>query len=365
MRTSFPKATIVVLALAVCASAAAPASAALFMVSTLTDSGADSLRQAITDANAAAGADTINFSVSGTISLATSLPSITDVAGLTIDGVGQTVTVSGNGAVRVFQIGAGAPVTLNRLTIANGSAGSGGGINNSGTLTITNTTLSGNSSPGSFGGAINNAGGGTLSITNSTFSANSTTGGFGGAIYNNGTTVDITNSTFSGNGANGGFGSSLFNNAVAGFTVRNSIVTNSAGGSNCGGAIANGGNNIDSAASCGWGALNGSMSTTDPLLGVLANNGGQNQTFALLPGSPAIDGVSSGAPNGAPATDQRGVTRPQGTRFDIGAFELAVLVAGVLIPIPTVNVWALALFMLFAGLASLHHARGRAKTRTT
>ena len=97
---------------------------------------------------------------------------------------------------------------------------------------------------------------------------------------------------------------------------------------------------------------------------MLANNGGQNQTFALLPGSPAIDGVTSGAPNGSPATVQRGVSRPQGARFDIGAFELAVLVAGVSIPIPTVNVWALAIFMLFAGLASLHHARGRTTTRT-
>jgi len=63
------------------------------------------------------------------------------------------------------------------------------------------------------------------------------------------------------------------------------------------------------------------MSSTDPLLGALANNGGPTQTFALLAGSPAIDGVTVNAPNSAPATDQRGVGRPQGVRYDIGSFE--------------------------------------------
>ncbi len=55
----------------------------------------------------------------------------------------------------------------------------------------------------------------------------------------------------------------------------------------------------------------------DPLLGPLADNGGATQTFALLPGSPAIDaGQSTGCP-----PDQRGVVRPQGAACDIGAFE--------------------------------------------
>src|SRR5262245_7740375 len=75
--------------------------AAGYTVTNLNDSGAGSLRQAILDANAAAGADTITFSVKGTISLLSSLPDITDVAGLTIEGQ-KSITISGNNAVRVL-----------------------------------------------------------------------------------------------------------------------------------------------------------------------------------------------------------------------------------------------------------------------
>ncbi len=66
---------------------------------------------------------------------------------------------------------------------------------------------------------------------------------------------------------------------------------------------------------------NGNIVGMDPMLDVLADNGGPTQTMALLTGSPAID---AGLNTGAPATDQRGVSRPQGTIVDIGAFELAV-----------------------------------------
>ena len=58
--------------------------------------------------------------------------------------------------------------------------------------------------------------------------------------------------------------------------------------------------------------------TDDPPLGALADNGGPTRTHALLAGSAA---VNAGTSTGAPATDQRGVTRPQGAGVDIGAFE--------------------------------------------
>ena len=58
--------------------------------------------------------------------------------------------------------------------------------------------------------------------------------------------------------------------------------------------------------------------TTDPLLGTLGNYGGFTQTIPLLAGSSAID---TGNDAVCPATDQRGVTRPQGAHCDIGAFE--------------------------------------------
>src|SRR4051812_6440420 len=74
---------------------------ATFTVSNLNDSGAGSLRAAVTSANNAPGADTINFSVNGTITLTTGeMP----IAGpLTIAGPGSSkLTVSGNHVSRVF-----------------------------------------------------------------------------------------------------------------------------------------------------------------------------------------------------------------------------------------------------------------------
>jgi hypothetical protein len=62
--------------------------------------------------------------------------------------------------------------------------------------------------------------------------------------------------------------------------------------------------------------------TGNPILAALANNGGPTQTMALQPGSAAIDTAD---PAKCPGNDQRGVTRPQGSACDIGAFEVADL----------------------------------------
>ena len=65
-------------------------------------------------------------------------------------------------------------------------------------------------------------------------------------------------------------------------------------------------------------AVGSAASPMDPKLGPLANNGGLTFTMALLPAGPAID---AGVAAGAPATDQRGVARPQGAAVDVGAYE--------------------------------------------
>ena len=463
-----------------------PVYASSFAVTNLNDSGAGSLRQAILDANAAAGADTITFALSGTIMLASTLPNITDPAGLTVDGSGQSVAISGNHAVGVAAIDPGAVLTLTHVTIENGNPGIGGaGVwNDGGVLTVTGSAFSGNTASAGFsGGAIFNSNDGTLNVTDSTFSNNLATTGSGAAIYNSGastlsvvnsvfssnyasgpsnsvgggiwndtgSTANITHTTFSSNGANVGgaiyndsgslltvatstlddndagddaggianFGTAtitdttisdnsaslaggIFNNGTLTITgsnfagdnavkgggiinsnsgslqvtnstfyqngaaggpdgeggailnygtpltitnstfygnygyqgvaiandgtapvvVRNTILTNSHWGGNCAnGPISDGGNNIDDGTTCGWGAAFGSLSSTNPLLGPLAANGGPTKTMALLAGSPAIDAVKFNAPNNAPATDQRGYPRPQGLRSDIGAFE--------------------------------------------
>ncbi|MFZ0889493.1 MAG: PQQ-binding-like beta-propeller repeat protein [Candidatus Binataceae bacterium] len=220
---------------------AATAKAATITVNTLKDEttsgdGLCSLREAINNANAKAdttggtcaagtGTDTIKFGVSGTITLVGSgLPPIQNT--LTIDGTGQAITVDGANSFQVAVVNAGATLNVSDLTIAHGSARFGrlgGGIANSGTLTVTNSTFSGNRTLGGGGGGIGN--GGTLTVTNSTFSGNigmqnlDNGDGNGGGIANGGT-LTVTNSTFSGNRAFGGGGIRNYGNGT--LTVTNS-----------------------------------------------------------------------------------------------------------------------------------------------
>ncbi|GAA6614844.1 beta strand repeat-containing protein [Scytonema sp. NUACC26] len=171
--------------------------------------GVTTLREAIIQANAIAGLDAIlfdelEFASEQTITLSLGQLSITD--SLTIDG-GNRVTVSGNDTSRVFEIGAGATVTLSGLDIANGRVvnDNGGGIYNSGSLTldkstVRNSTVTADLNATYGGGGIYNTG--TIAVNNSTLSSNSVInelgGSVGGGIYNEGT-VTVDNSTISNN----------------------------------------------------------------------------------------------------------------------------------------------------------------------
>jgi hypothetical protein len=104
-------------------------------------------------------------------------------------------------------------------------------------------------------------------------------------------------------------------------TLKNSLVAYSPNGGNCGGAaLTTNNSDKDSLSSDNTCALSGpgSQNNVDPLLTALGNYGGSTQVHMLKPGSPAIDGVSG---SDAPATDQRGKPRPQGSGYDIGAVE--------------------------------------------
>src|SRR5215211_8013132 len=301
-----------VLAASVMMMLASQAQALTYTVINTNDSGEGSLRQAILDANASSGvADTIDFapSVSGqTITLSSELPAVTDGAGLTIDGGSVDITLSGNNAVRVFVVASGAGLTLNDLTVANGRAFGGGGIfNDGGTLTVNNSTISGNSANGNSGG-IFNAGLGTLEVNSSTISGNSA-GTFSGGIHNDGGTLTVNNSTISGNSANNA-GGGIWNADTA--TLNNTIVANNEGG-NCAGTITDDGSNLEWPGNDCVFAL-----SADPNLGPPAANGGPTETHAFQRPSAAIDAAVACPP---PATDQRGVSRPQGAACDIGAFE--------------------------------------------
>lgn len=170
------------------------------IVSTLADGGAGSLRAAIAGANAG---ETITFApgLSGTIALTGGAIALTK--NVTIGGPGATtITVSGSNASRIFTIGTGTSATISGLTLANGeSAANGGAIDNLGTVTLTNATLTNNASSDGEGGAVCNEAGGTLAVTSSTFAHNLAQNG--GAIGSESANTTVTNSTFTSNTAVG------------------------------------------------------------------------------------------------------------------------------------------------------------------
>lgn len=255
---------------------------------------------------------------------------------------GSTFATNTAGARGGAVYGGNSPVNISDSILSGNHAPRGGAISAGYVANVANSTLSGNTAD--LGGAIyGNADEGNpfVSVRNSTLSGNSATNA-GGALFLIFGVNFITNSTFSNNSAPSGGGlygdaagpSSSINNSTfsnsaivspfAGFgypfPMYNTIV---AGGGTCAG-VTDGGYNIDSGTGCGFTAAT-SRSNTDPRLGPLHDNGGSTKTFALLPGSPAIDYISVGE-SGCGAvgqTDQRGIARPFGAKCDIGAFELA------------------------------------------
>ncbi len=244
---------------------------ATFSVINTDDSGLGSLRQAIEDANATAGLDTIEFDeeLSGQkIPLISGELQITD--DLTINGLGaDELTVSGNNNSRVFKVDDGndenqIAVNINDLTITEGVArggeaeddgggiftvedltvsnsiisdnvarNNGGGIwNQRGTIQVLNSTISNNTSEESNGGGIANFFGGTLQVTDSIISGN--TGSNGAGIYDYQGFAQITNSTISSNSGLGIFiatereadGDSVSGSAE----ITNSSISDNAGG---------------------------------------------------------------------------------------------------------------------------------------
>jgi hypothetical protein len=349
------------------------------VVTSIANSGAGSLRQAILDA---CPGSTITFNTAGvfatpqTITLATEL--VID-KNLTIDGpdaAGNHVTVSGGGVTRVLRIEPLITATIRELTISNGqNTINGAGIYNFGTLTITNSTISGNTAANSGnGGGIYSDTAATLTVTNSTISGNIATGS-GGGIFSLGL-LSLTNSTLSGNKANSGGGGLLTSSGVA--TLTNLTITNNtcdaddASGGNGGGAtlltgvdrlrntIVAGNFNgtaspvaddlfgaVDTSAAShnnligttNTGLTNGvngnQVGVANPLLDSLQNNGGPTFTHALLYNSPAVDKGSDcvftntcvPSLGAALTTDQRGSARQvdgdlvAGAVVDIGAYE--------------------------------------------
>jgi predicted outer membrane repeat protein len=362
---------------------------ATFLVQSAADTvggGTMTLRDAILAANAnpdVGGNDTITFDTAGvfasaqTITLTNGqLPTITD-PNLAITGPGQSLlTIDAQHKSQVFVINSLA-ASLSGLTVTNGYTlyGSGGGIYNQGTLTVSNCTISSNTS--NSGGGICNQG--TLTVSSCTLSSNSSN--TGGGIYSQGT-LTVSNCTLFGNTANEG-GGGLLNTYGGALTVSNctlssntadyqgggiynggaAVLTNLTVANNYAGALGGGiyfyafstgvaltltntivagntaptgpdmyqyfgGTENVSYSLIGDGTASGisggtdnqigtSSSPIDPKLTALGYYGGPTPTLALKFSSPAIGHGTSGS--GIPTTDQRGFARSGA--YDIGAFQ--------------------------------------------
>jgi len=253
------------------------------------------------------------------------------------------VVVASNDANEGGGIWNGGALTITNATIRDNLAyATGGGILNgdsTANLQMAGATISGNQAGGVGGGGIANAN--VTHLVNVTISDNYATngGGGGGGIYNYTTTdLTLTNVTVSHNtSTSANMGGGIRNASSASAYLKNTIVANnSGGGGNCSTGVGHipvtsYGYNLDSGTSCALGAA-GDINNGNANLGPLAGNGGPAFTRALLPGSQAID---TGDGNNCPWIDERGVLRPQGAGCDIGAYEVGSLATPAPTPSPT------------------------------
>jgi CSLREA domain-containing protein len=254
-----------------------------------------------------------------------------------------------------------------------GYGGNGGGVYASGTVTISNSTISGNETGaagsvsegyGGSGAGIHAGFGSTVTVSGSTLSDNVSTYTAGGLLCP-ACALTVVNATISGNQADDWAGGVLVldDNGSSYYRFSHSTITGNVGdadssgdpwgaGGILGGSSAtpelkatiiagntdNSGNNHDdcffelgsashgynlvgSSADCPSGQT-GDLETADAMLGALADNDGPTWTHALQTGSPAIDnGVCTDIGGATVGVDQRGKTRPADVTCDIGAYE--------------------------------------------
>jgi len=391
----------------------ASVSAETFVVTKVTDDDGPctiddcALREAVLAANAFPGADVIEVP-GGTyqLSLVGPVPEnicmtgdvdITDDLEIRGDPFAD-VTIIGDGTDRVFDLLGSSVVELSHLVITGGfSPDGGGGIRVSGSgfaasgFTLRDSAVIGNATNGDGGGirigAVPTAtierclvegntseqrGGGIFvslstpfrftDVINSTITNN--TAFVGGGIYLFGTAFhSITNSTIADNEADVLFSDGFVGDITNRLTLENTLFVNNECGYIAAIPMSNGHNIEGPTATCFVPGDGDQMGVADILLGPLAANGGPTRTYALLPGSPAID---AGLDSDCPATDQRGVARPLDGDFDsvaqcdIGAFEAGSITAS---EIPTVGGLGLLIFASLLATAGLFRRRLRHRRR--
>jgi len=229
-------------------------------------------------------------------------------------------------------------LTLTHSTIAHNTDDYDSALNLGGPFWIENSLIYSNTITDDDGGGIYLDDGAVGTIINSTISGNKASG-YGGGIYIEDYEVAdlwLLNSTVTGNTADSdedssGIGGGISAYGLGTFTTTNSIISGNmnptdSSSANCGvdsgGTLVSAGYNV-LGTDCDF-SLGTDVVADDPLLALLADNGGDSLTHMPLPGSPVIDYIPTGT-NGCGTTvitDQRTVSRPYGDGCEIGAFEL-------------------------------------------
>jgi CSLREA domain-containing protein len=239
------------------------------------------LRAAIQEGNALAGADTVTLPA-GRYRLIGGTLQIDDDLSLASTGV---AVIDGNRQVRVLKVAGQAHVTMTNVRIQRGAAESGGGLWNDGSVILSSVALKGNRAtgiPGGFGlgAGIYNAG--TLELSNVSFSSNiagGRDGSFGGGVYNVGTAT-LTSVSFTSNRTNG-CGGGVYN-ANQAVVIDASFSRNRA--SNAGGAFFN------DVASATLSRVTMSANRATQIGGGLFNYGNVDLTNATITGNRAANG---------------------------------------------------------------------------
>lgn len=337
---------------------------ATLIVTNLNDSGAGSLRQAVLDANASVGvADEIRFAdgMTGTVVLTSGQLALTDDVTISGDTTGDKradITISGNNASRIFnQTGSNTDVALQGLTLINAGTTSifGGAVRayESGTLAISDTTISNNTSRSGSGiYAVMT----TVTVTNSLIANNTATSGTftGGGIYVSGDTLTLVNTTVDGNSTNslgGGIGAAgatvnLINSTItnnhadvdgtsttasggmastsATFNITNSVVADNTSGSafvehDIGSRVETADHSVFGTAVNIFFNFSSVTGIADVGLGTLALHGGTTATRDITSATSVL--IDFGTNTGVPATDANGNARIVGGTVDVGATE--------------------------------------------
>jgi CSLREA domain-containing protein len=209
------------------------------------------------------------------------------------------------------------PLTIANSDIHDNTAGVlGAGLNNFNYLSVQRSTVAGNVA-GMQGGAFYGWDSSLADLDNDTIAGNSA-GKAGGAVYalyfvTHFAEVRIFNSTLAGNSAPSGGG--IYFDTGADVIAWNTLIAKGAQGANCNNPI-QGTPDLADDASCGFGPAGDSKTLT---FGALGLHGGPTRTLVPLKGSPAVD---TGTSTNAPATDERGIARPQNGTYDMGAVEV-------------------------------------------